>query len=291
MPPLIALCKGPEIAEKPPRRLHLLSAQPPAVPEQDAGLGLHNDDQSGLSINGVPATTRTKWMRVANDAVPEIMGEPCSPFPFGVAVVNTTSDELVCVAANQVGVTGNPSMHGEISGIHRCTEVLKQRGLTPSEILAVWRSFSMYTTGEPCPMCASALRWAGMGEVIWATSIETIIKGGRNQIYLPSSLIVSASYSLPHMTHWLGSILSNETDPYFQQLNESAPCPAACARQNVLGQRVSQCVPTSGWKAEWQKRRGSWEEKLMETKGAVAEEWYGAAGGNPHVYTHAHDEL
>ncbi|GAA5990419.1 hypothetical protein JCM10908_007362 [Rhodotorula pacifica] len=256
------------------------------------GLGLHNDNQAGLSLNGVPAATRTKWMRVANDAVPEILSAPCSHFPFGVAVVNTTSDELVCVAANKVGVTGNPSMHGEISGLHRCTEVLTERGLSPQEILAAWRDFTMYTTGEPCPMCASALRWAGMGEVVWATSIETIIKGGRNQIYLPSSLIVSASYSLPHQTHWFGSVLANETDPhFFHQFNESAACPDACTRQHVEGSRVSMCLPDEQWKRDWKAREGEWERQLMETKGAIAEEWYGVTGTGKKVRTRHHDEL
>lgn len=71
----------------------------------------------------------------------------------------------------------DPSMHGEISGLHRCTEVLTERGLSPQEILAAWRDFTMCafldprrlrgelrsvltpflfsltdTTGEPCPM-------------------------------------------------------------------------------------------------------------------------------------------
>lgn len=45
--------------------------------------------------------------RVANNAVREINGDPCSIAPFGVAVVNTTSNELVCVAANRVGLTGS----------------------------------------------------------------------------------------------------------------------------------------------------------------------------------------
>ncbi|GAA5839141.1 hypothetical protein JCM9279_002606 [Rhodotorula babjevae] len=250
------------------------------------GLGLHNDDQSGLSLNGVPATTRAKWMRTALHAVPEILGEPCSLFPFGVAIVNTTSDELVCVAANKVGVTGNPSLHGEISGLTRCTEVLTEKGLTPQEILKAWPQFTM--SGEPCPMCASALRWAGMGEVVWATSIETIIKGGRNQIYLPSSLIVQASYSLPHTTLWYGSILANETDPYFQQLNESAPCLAGCTRTLPAGSRVSQCTPTHEWKDAWSKREGKWEAQLMSSKGAVADEWYGPGA---HGHPHSHDEL
>jgi tRNA(Arg) A34 adenosine deaminase TadA len=76
----------------------------------------------------------------------------------------------------------DPSMHGEISGLHRCTEVLTERGLSPQEILAAWRDFTMCafllsrsgcegsalsidtpprsypidTTGEPCPMVRSS---------------------------------------------------------------------------------------------------------------------------------------
>ncbi|CEQ42675.1 SPOSA6832_04514, partial [Sporobolomyces salmonicolor] len=215
-----------------------------------AGLGLHNDDQHELSLNGVPAMARTHWMRIANAAVPEIMGNPC-----------------------------NPSMHGEITGLQRCTEVLSERGLTPGEILNAWKDLTMYTTGEPCPMCASALRWAGIGEVVWATSIETLIKGGYGQIYLPSSLIVSASYTLPHHTLWYGSVLANETDPYFSHLNnESALCPEACERILREGKRVTECVPTAEWTTEWEKRKGQWEKKLMESK------------GHGHV-RHTHDEL
>ncbi|GAA5827826.1 hypothetical protein JCM11251_007691 [Rhodosporidiobolus azoricus] len=244
------------------------------------GLGLHNDNQDGLSLNGVPYASRVHWMRMANSAVREILGEPCGQFPFGAVVVNTTSDELVCVAANKAGATGNPSMHGEISALHRCTEVLTERGLTPSEILASWKDFSLYTTGEPCSGCSTFIRYAGLGELVWASSVETIIKGGRNQIYLPSSLIVQASYSLPHQTLWYGSVLANETDPYFfYQFNETAPCPAECSRELVPGKRVKECVPRPEWKAEWKKREGEWERELMRTK------------GHPERAAKGHDEL
>ena len=33
-------------------------------------------------------------------------GHPCPQAPFGTAIVNTTSDELVCVISNAVGTTG-----------------------------------------------------------------------------------------------------------------------------------------------------------------------------------------
>lgn len=87
--------------------------------------------------------------------------------------MNTTSDELVCISANQVSLTGSeyrsfarvksckltdefpeldPTLHGEIAAVNRCTEVLAERGLSPLEILDSWKDLSLYTTGEPCSM-------------------------------------------------------------------------------------------------------------------------------------------
>ena len=108
-------------------------------------------------------------------------------------------------------------MHGEITAIRKCTDVLTARGLSPEQILGAWKEFSLYTNGEPCPMCASAIRWAGFKEVIYGSSISTIaqsrfhilprklITDGRNQIYIPSSLIWEKSYSLGHATLMWGS--------------------------------------------------------------------------------------
>lgn len=68
----------------------------------------------------------------------------------------------------------DPTMHGEITAIRHCTDVLRKRGLSVQETLAAWKEFSLYTNGEPCPMCASAIRWAGFKEVIYGSSIRTI---------------------------------------------------------------------------------------------------------------------
>lgn len=67
---------------------------------------IHPEYQQGLAINDVPAERRLHWMRVANEAV-YADGHPCPQAPFGTAIVNTTSDELVCVISNKVGVTGS----------------------------------------------------------------------------------------------------------------------------------------------------------------------------------------
>ena len=135
---------------------------------------LHPLDQSGLSINGVPAHRREHWMRVANTAMYK-SGDPCPQAPFGSAIVNTTSDELICASNNAVGTTGDPTLHGEITAIRECTRVLREeRELSVKETLAAWRDFSLYTNGEPCPMCLSAIRWAGFKEVIYGSSIKFI---------------------------------------------------------------------------------------------------------------------
>ncbi|ODN95891.1 hypothetical protein L198_04510 [Cryptococcus wingfieldii CBS 7118] len=208
---------------------------------------IHPEFQQGLAINDVPSHRRLHWMRVANEAV-YADGHPCPQAPFGSAVVNTTGDELVCVISNRVGVTGNPAMHGEISAITHCTDVLTKKGWTPQEILGAWKEFSLYTNGEPCPMCASAIRWAGFKEVIYGSSIRTIAEHGRNQIYIPSSEVWEKSYSLGHATLMLGNVLTNETDVFFaHQFNESAPCPVGCERQPVPGKRVQACTPVNNW--------------------------------------------
>jgi hypothetical protein len=87
---------------------------------------IHPEYQQGLSINDVPASRRLHWMRVANEVSPSSSpsfpthfactrvtqqaiyadGHPCPQAPFGTAIVNTTSDELVCVISNKVGATG-----------------------------------------------------------------------------------------------------------------------------------------------------------------------------------------
>ena len=70
-----------------------------------------------LTANGIPLSTREYWIRRANKAVPEVVGSPCPFAGFGTVIVNHTSaegvGELVCIGANQLYQTGNPSLHGK----------------------------------------------------------------------------------------------------------------------------------------------------------------------------------
>jgi hypothetical protein len=73
----------------------------------------------------VSHSTRVKWMRRAIEALTE-RRSPCPFEAFGSAIVNhtdgTTFGTEVCVGANAIRETGNPTIHGErcsISGIIR----------------------------------------------------------------------------------------------------------------------------------------------------------------------------
>ena len=76
-----------------------------------------------------------------------------------------------------------------------------------------WEHLTMYGTGEPCPMCMSALVWAGIGGVIFGTSLAGLKRAGIDQIDIPAATVAAAS------PFWhgelLGGVLASETDALF----------------------------------------------------------------------------
>ncbi|KAI1095135.1 cytosine deaminase [Rostrohypoxylon terebratum] len=188
-----------------------------------------------LSINGVPFSTRAYWMRQANLA----LHQPCPFAAFGSVIVNHTSTselgELICTGANSGSTTGNPTLHGEMAAIANCTSILTDPAgpykLTPSEAVAAFPSLTLYTNAESCPMCASAIRWAGFREYVYGTTIDELIAKGWGQIRISSMEVFQQSFDLPYQSRLIAGVLTNETDPYFfWQYDPDYPCPKGCSR-------------------------------------------------------------
>ncbi|KAK4635010.1 hypothetical protein CLAFUW4_00980 [Fulvia fulva] len=144
--------------------------------------------------------TREHWMRYALGALDTLLATPCPFAAFGTVIVNhTRHDELgdlVCIGANNI-MTGNPTLH--------------------AQALGAFSDLSLYTTAEPCPMCAAALRWAGLRECVFGTSIPTLIGHGWPQIPLRTREIFERSDTI--------------TDAYFAwQFNSDHACPKGCKR-------------------------------------------------------------
>ena len=107
-----------------------------------------------------------RYMRAAIEQarnVPEL--------PFGAVLVDSRSGEIVARGFNRS--SAEPDLHGEIDVINRLAE---------SRPEIDWPALVLYTTAEPCPMCQGAIQWAGIGNVVYGTSIETLAHsvGGRS---------------------------------------------------------------------------------------------------------------
>lgn len=81
--------------------------------------------------------------------------------PFGCVIV----DGYDVVAEGLNDAERSPILHGEMAAI---IDLLEARPDTEREHLV------LYTTAEPCPMCAGALYWCGIPRVVYGTSTETL---------------------------------------------------------------------------------------------------------------------
>ncbi|TVY22150.1 Cytosine deaminase, partial [Lachnellula hyalina] len=174
------------------------------------------DSAEDTDTDTIPFSTRAHWIRRANAAL-SALSSPCPFAAFGTVIVkhtspskpNSNSDpnalgEIVCMSVNANQQTGNPILHGEMAAINACTVVLEGRGWSPEEIGGAWRELSLYTNAEPCPMCASAIRWAGFKECIFGTSIETLVEKGWGQISISADEVFAESMELPGRTRLVG---------------------------------------------------------------------------------------
>lgn len=125
-------------------------------------------------------------------------------YPFGAVMTNARTGQLMASGANTSGV--NPTFHGEIVCMNNYVQQHGNKG---------WNDLVLYTTGEPCPMCMSALTWAGIGGVVYASSIATISRSGIRQIKLSAqSVIEAADFRKPEL---VGGVLETECDALFMQ--------------------------------------------------------------------------
>lgn len=85
--------------------------------------------------------------------------------PFG-ALLASAGGTILCEAENQVNEDGgDPTRHSEMILVSQAC-----RTLDPS-ILA---QATLFTSTEPCPMCAGAIYWAGIRKIVYSTPTEQL---------------------------------------------------------------------------------------------------------------------
>jgi tRNA(Arg) A34 adenosine deaminase TadA len=81
--------------------------------------------------------------------------------PFGAIVVK--NGKIIGEGCNRVLASKDPTAHGEITAIRDACNNIQSYDLSGCEI---------YTSGEPCPMCLSAIYWAHLSHVFYGFNIQ-----------------------------------------------------------------------------------------------------------------------
>ncbi|UWZ82946.1 nucleoside deaminase [Occallatibacter riparius] len=124
--------------------------------------------------------------------------------PFGAVIARLSDGEILAEGVNSSG--RNPILHGEIAAMNN---YVRRHGNRE------WQTTILYTTAEPCPMCMSAIVWAGIGGVVFGTSIEGLKRAGFDQIDIASAAVAGASRFWHGQVR--GGVLASETDKLFME--------------------------------------------------------------------------
>jgi len=101
--------------------------------------------------------------------------------PYGAVLTNKAGQMII--VANRVRKTNDSTQHAEIVALQKMAE----------DASFSRECLTIYSTGEPCPMCAGALVWAGIEQVYWGLSINELATFG-HQIEVSSQSIFNASW-------------------------------------------------------------------------------------------------
>jgi guanine deaminase len=86
---------------------------------------------------------------------------------FGTVIVR--GGEIIAEGANRVVAENDPTWHGEMEAIRKACKRLGSFKLT---------GCTLYTSAEPCPMCAAASYWAGIERIFYGATVDDALEYG-----------------------------------------------------------------------------------------------------------------
>jgi tRNA(Arg) A34 adenosine deaminase TadA len=87
--------------------------------------------------------------------------------PFGALIVNQQGETVVAAHNNAVRPKGDPTQHAEMVACGQAARLLSE----PELALC-----TLYTSTEPCAMCAGAIYWTGLGRVVFALAETGLLR-------------------------------------------------------------------------------------------------------------------
>lgn len=115
--------------------------------------------------------THDDWMLLAIEQARAAIRAGQSP--FGAIIVR--HQEVVAAGHNEVWKRTDPTAHAEVVCIQNAARAWGSIDLS---------GCVMYTTTEPCPMCAAAIHWARLDAVYFGATIRDAVGAGFNELRL-----------------------------------------------------------------------------------------------------------
>lgn len=101
--------------------------------------------------------------------------------PFGAAIFDAKG-RLIAKAHNTVFADKDITAHAEINAIRKACNKLRKIKLDNCII---------YSTTEPCPMCFSAIHWAGISKIVYGTTINDAANLGFSELKISNRKLKS----------------------------------------------------------------------------------------------------
>lgn len=86
--------------------------------------------------------------------------------PFGALVADERGNVIATAGNNSMPPEGDPTQHAELAAAAAAAKVL-----SPEQLARC----TLYTSAEPCCMCAGAIYWTGIGRVVYALSEHALL--------------------------------------------------------------------------------------------------------------------
>lgn len=116
----------------------------------------------------------------------------------GYGAVVALGDRVLAQAHDTAVTDRDPSLHAEVNAIRRAVRATGDADLCGAVL---------FSTCEPCPMCAALAVWANLTTIVFGVSIEQTAVRGKTRILVPASEIVARG---PAMVEIVPGVLTEE---------------------------------------------------------------------------------
>jgi len=130
--------------------------------------------------------------------------------PYGAVLVDPGGAALLGAENTQV-TERDCTGHAELNLMREASRRFDARTLA---------ACTVYASGEPCPMCAAAIYWGGIGRIVYALSVESMaaLAGpGADEIFLPCREVLAHG---TRRVEVVGPALEDEAQQAFEGYRE-----------------------------------------------------------------------